>query len=73
MITRIVLIGFHSGSASNPLVVKEKGIEVISHKKRKGVGSAIRTIIKYASENNYDILIILAGNDKDRPEEIPVL
>ncbi len=71
-VTDIVLMD-DASSDNTPLVVKKKGIEVISHKEQKGVGSAIRTIIKYATDNNYDVLIILAGNDKDRPAEIPRL
>ncbi|MEI8344941.1 MAG: glycosyltransferase family 2 protein, partial [Candidatus Omnitrophota bacterium] len=35
-----------------------------------GVGAAIRTAIGYGRRNGFDILVILAGNDKDRPSEI---
>lgn len=48
-------------------------VMTIKHLRRMGVGSAIRTAIKYARANNYDTLIIMAGNDKDNPEEIPIL
>src|SRR3990167_2738581 len=51
----------------------DKGIKTIKHAVRRGVGSAIRTAIKYAVESNYDVLVIMAGNDKDNPEEIPAL
>ncbi len=52
---------------------KNRGVETIKHQKRKGVGAAIRTAIRYGLENHYDILVVMAGNDKDNPEEIPSL
>ena len=50
-----------------------QGVQTIRHQKRSGVGSAIRTAIKHAIKNNYDVLVIMAGNDKDNPQEIPQL
>jgi dolichol-phosphate mannosyltransferase len=62
------------GSTDNtPQIVLEKGVKILSHKRRCGVGAAIRTVIDYARSNGFDILVILAGNDKDRPQEIPRL
>ena len=52
---------------------KHQGVKTIKHPSRQGVGSAIRTAIKYAWEAHYDILVIMAGNDKDNPDEIPQL
>lgn len=52
---------------------KDRGVKTIKHEKRKGVGAAIRTAIHYALKKQYDILVIMAGNDKDNPEEIPGL
>ena len=46
------------------------GIKVLTQPKRSGVGAAIRRAIRYAEENQFDVLVILAGNDKDRPSEI---
>ena len=51
----------------------DKGVMTIRHDSRKGVGSGIRTAIKYAREKGYDMLVIMAGNDKDNPQEIPHL
>ncbi|MCD4779148.1 MAG: glycosyltransferase family 2 protein [Candidatus Omnitrophica bacterium] len=51
----------------------DQGVMHLKHEQRQGVGSAIRTAIKYACENHYEILVIMAGNDKDNPEEIPQL
>ena len=49
------------------------GVKTIKHARRMGVGSAIRTAIKYAREQHYEIQVIMAGNDKDNPDEIPRL
>mgnify|MGYP003393675228 CR=1 FL=1 len=53
-----------------PRIAQEMGIKVLSQPKRSGVGAAIRRVIRYAQENHFDIVVILAGNDKDRPAEI---
>ena len=50
-----------------------QGVRTVKHPIRQGVGCAIRTAISYARENHYDVLVIMAGNDKDNPEEIPRL
>ena len=52
---------------------KDQGVKTIRHPQRSGVGAAIRTAIKYARDHQYDVLVIMAGNDKDNPEEIPRL
>lgn len=39
--------------------------------KQSGVGAAIRKGIEIARENRYEIMMLMAGNDKDRPDEIP--
>jgi dolichol-phosphate mannosyltransferase len=51
-------------------VARDAGANVLSLPHRSGVGAAIRTAIRYGQEHRFDILVILAGNDKDRPEEI---
>ena len=38
-----------------------------------GVGAAIRTGYEYAVDNGFDIAVVMAGNNKDHPEEIPLL
>src|SRR5438270_10119568 len=51
-------------------VGRKAGVTVISHPVRRGVGAAVRTGIKYGLEKGYDVITIMAGNDKDRPEQI---
>lgn len=45
-------------------------VHVISNSERKGIGNAIRSGIKYALREEYNIVIIMAGNGKDQPREI---
>lgn len=49
------------------------GASVLRHKERQGIGVAVRNGLKYALEHNYEIIVVLAGNDKDEPKEIPDL
>jgi len=39
----------------------------------RGIGASIRRVIGYAREHGYEVLGIMAGNNKDEPEEIPKL
>src|SRR3989344_4095534 len=51
-------------------VAAQLGATVLSHPQRMGIGAAIRTGIKYASANNFDIIVVCAGNNKDDPKEV---
>jgi dolichol-phosphate mannosyltransferase len=68
------IVVFDDGSTDGtPAAVHTRGIKTLRSDQTKGVGNAIRTIIRHAREANYDVVVILAGNDKDRPHEIPRL
>jgi len=54
-------------------VARDRGATVISLGKIEGVGAAIRRGYQYAVEKNYDVAVVMAGNNKDSPEEIPML
>lgn len=49
------------------------GVRTIRHPARKGVGAAIRTAVHFAMDEHYEVVVIMAGNDKDNPEEIGLL
>jgi dolichol-phosphate mannosyltransferase len=49
------------------------GATVLRHHETLGVGAAIRTGLKYGVQKGFDILVVMAGNDKDDPSEIPKL
>jgi dolichol-phosphate mannosyltransferase len=54
-------------------VARAGGAEVVSLGRVAGVGAAIREGYRYAVRGGYDVAVVLAGNNKDAPEEIPVL
>jgi len=54
-------------------VAEQAGAKVIPLPAHSGIGKSIRTGIDYAIDNKFDIIVILAGNNKDNPDEIPRL
>jgi dolichol-phosphate mannosyltransferase len=48
-------------------------LHIIKNGVKKGVGYAIREGIIYALENGFDVIVVMAGNNKDDPREIPAL
>jgi dolichol-phosphate mannosyltransferase len=49
------------------------GFTVLRNATNTGIGAAMQRVIHYARDAGYDTLIMFAGNDKDRPEDIPRL
>lgn len=54
-------------------VARREGATVISHAERRGVGYSIRAAIRWGREHGFDLLVVMAGNNKDDPSEIPCL
>jgi dolichol-phosphate mannosyltransferase len=54
-------------------VARSRGAHVITHERRCGVGAALRTGMQYARREGFEIAVIMAGNNKDEPGEIPRL
>lgn len=46
-------------------------VTIIKNNKRMGVGYGIRQGLKYALKKFYDTVVLMAGNGKDDPKEIP--
>lgn len=68
------LILVNDGSTDGTREVLQRRQHVaIHHVSNRGVGAAIKTAIKYAQDHGYEFLVILAGNHKDDPQEIPRL
>lgn len=66
----------------SPTILKEIGdarnlidppISVIENPSRRGVGHAIRAGYEYALSQGFDLIVVMAGNGKDDPKEIPRL
>ena len=49
---------------------QKRGGSKSNNDKNAGVGAAIRTGIKYAQQENYDIVVVMAGDDQDLPSEM---
>jgi dolichol-phosphate mannosyltransferase len=54
-------------------VASRLGATVVSLGRTLGVGVAIRTGYGFAIDNDYDVAVVIAGNSKDAPDEIPRL
>jgi dolichol-phosphate mannosyltransferase len=68
------LVVIDDGCTDNsPQVARELGATVIPMGYVAGVGAALRAGYKYAVEKGYDVAVVMAGNNKDSPEEIPLL
>jgi len=48
-------------------------VHLIHNSERKGIGYAIRQGYSYALDNKFDLIVVMAGNGKDDPKEIPRL
>lgn len=68
-----VLIVDDGSTDRSPEVAEENGATVIRLGATIGVGAAIRTAYEYGVANGYDVVVVVAGNNKDSPEEIPLL
>ncbi len=53
--------------------IKRRDFKLIEHTINKGVGGAIKSGIRYGLDNGYEVLAVLAGNNKDDPLELPRL
>jgi len=62
------------GSTDNSAkVARSFGAHVISLGAILGVGAALQIGYRYAITHGYDVAVTVAGNNKDAPEEIPLL
>ena len=68
-----VLIVDDGSTDGSQEVARSAGATVIELGRTLGVGAAIRTGYRYTIDNGYDIAVVMAGNNKDSPEEIPDL
>jgi dolichol-phosphate mannosyltransferase len=54
-----------------PEVLEASGLSVVRHPANRGLGAAIKSGISAALTGGYEAVVILAGNGKDDPAEIP--
>ncbi|MEE9294171.1 MAG: glycosyltransferase family 2 protein [Phycisphaerae bacterium] len=51
-------------------LIRSRNQATVRHQHRSGAGACVRSAIHYFLDRDYEILVMLAGNDKDRPAEI---
>jgi dolichol-phosphate mannosyltransferase len=68
-----VLVIDDGSTDGSPTVAREAGATVLPMGRVVGVGAAIRAGFTYAVQHGYDVAVVMAGNNKDSPEEIPLL
>jgi len=56
-----------------PEIVAQAGVTLIRHQNNRGVGAAIKSLIRHALDHGYDVIVLMAGNGKDDPRQIPGL
>jgi dolichol-phosphate mannosyltransferase len=68
-----VLVVDDGSDDESAAVSRDAGATVLSLGSTVGVGAALRAGYAFAVEHGYDIAVVMAGNNKDSPEEIPLL
>jgi dolichol-phosphate mannosyltransferase len=68
-----VLVVDDGSTDATAQVARDGGARVLSLDAVKGVGFALRQGLQYARQAEFDVAVILAGNNKDNPAEIPRL
>jgi len=68
----VVVVDDGSTDETPEIARRSKSI-VITHPRRMGVGAAIRDGLARLREGGFDVAVVLAGNGKDDPAEIPRL
>lgn len=68
-----VLVVDDGSSDRSADVAREEGARVVSMGRVAGVGAALRRGYREAVAGGFDVAVVMAGNNKDSPEEIPLL
>ena len=58
---------------ASPQVAQAEGAEILPMGRVAGVGAALRAGYALALERGFDVAVVMAGNNKASPEEIPLL
>jgi len=67
------LLVVDDGSTDGALDVVPPHVTVLRNPRNIGIGASMKRVFEHALAEQYDVLVIQAGNDKDDPLEIPQL
>jgi dolichol-phosphate mannosyltransferase len=68
-----VLVVDDASTDSTSEEIKRRDVPFLRHTVRGGVGKCLQDGFRYAREKGYDVIVVMAGNGKDDPREIPRL
>jgi len=68
-----VLVVSDGSSDATDAYLAASSFVTVMHDRNRGLGAAIKSGVRHAFDRGYDNLVILAGNGKDDPREIPRL
>jgi dolichol-phosphate mannosyltransferase len=68
-----VLVVDDGSTDHSPQVAAAAGATVLPLGRTMGVGAALRVAYRYAVLRGFDVAVVMAGNNKDSPEQIPIL
>jgi len=68
-----ILVVDDGSTDGSPEIARALGASILSLGSTQGVGVAIRRGIEYSITHTFDIIVIIAGNNKDDPQEITKL
>ncbi len=73
MIDELIAVDDGSTDGTPALLAACDYCTVITHPAHRGIGNAIRSAYRHALEGGYDVFVIMAGNGKDDPAQIPIV
>jgi dolichol-phosphate mannosyltransferase len=68
-----ILVIDDGSTDQSAVVAQSHGAQILSLGRTIGVGAALRAGYRYAVDQGYDVAVVMAGNNKDAPEEIALL
>lgn len=73
-VDEVVCVDDGSTDGTTAFLAQQPRVRLLRHPTRRGIGATLRTGFAYLLEHSsVEIVVIMAGNDKDRPAEIPRL